>query len=187
MITGDRRCAACGYFEEYHDLGTLRCPKETADVNGRRGRFREDVPQPRRDWHGLLKLLSPEELKAAAPATRAETTIAAGPPQVSARAPAGPAELAGGNGAKQATKLGRQAASLGWSVRALYWRSFDGTEGCGVWLSRSELRALATWRRPAGNVGNLTGWGTDLVYAWRTDAGCFPTSMTLTDLEGLIT
>lgn len=184
-MTGGRHCAACGYAEVFHDLGTRRCPIETANAAGSRGKFRDPVPEPRKQWFGLSVPLSPAELKALAAAVD-DTVPATGPPQVVARSPQRPAELAGGDGAKQGTKLGRHAAALGWNVNALYWRAFDGTEGCGIWLSKDELRAVATWKRPAGSVGKLTGWASDLAYAWRADVERFPTRMTVTDLEGLI-
>lgn len=187
-MTAQRHCAGCGYLEAYHDLGTRRCPIETANAAGARGKFRLPADEPRKEWFGLSVPLSPAELaemKALADAA-GSASVATGPPQVVARPPQGPGEFAGGDGAKQGTKLGRHAVALGWTVKALYWRSFDGTEGCGVWLSKDELRAVATWKRPAGNVGKLTGWASDFAYAWRADVERFPTRMNLTDLEGLI-
>jgi hypothetical protein len=181
-MTSGQHCAGCGYLEAYHDLGTRRCP------GTKTGKFREPVTEPRKQWFGLSVPLSPAELaelKTLADAA-GSASVQSGPPQVAARPPQGPGELAGGDGTKQGTKLGRHAVSLGWSVKALYWRAFDGTEGCGVWLSKAEMRAVATWKRPAGNVGKLTGWGSDFAYAWRADVEHFPTRMNLTDLEGLI-
>lgn len=186
MIVDGQRCAGCGYYDEYHDLGTRRCPIETADVNGRRGTFREDVPVPRRDWHGLQKILSEAELKAALiGATRREPE---GPrtPQVPARPPLRPEEIAGGGKNAQATKLGRIAMAADWSVSALYWRDAGGVEGCGVWLAKEPLRALALWKRAAGQVGAVSGWLVDIAYAWRTDAERMPTKLTHTDLGRLI-
>jgi hypothetical protein len=181
-VSPGQHCAGCGYSEAYHDLGTRRCPGTT------RSKFREPDNEPRKLWFGLSVPLSPAELaemKVLADAA-GSVTVTSGPPQVPARSPQGPGELAGGDGAKQATKLGRHAVSLGWNVRALYWRAFNGVEGCGLWLSKAELRAVATWKRPAGNVGKLTGWASDFAYAWRADVERFPTRMNLTDLEGLI-
>lgn len=186
MITGDRRCAACGYFEEFHDLGTLKCPRETADVNGRRGTFREYVPERRFDWFGLSVPYSKKQLDAMADAERLAEDVVTGPPQVPARPPLCPGEIAGGKRNAAAIKLGRLAIAAHWTVAPLYWRAADGREGCGVWLSRGDLRALATWKRAAGNVGALTGWEGDRAYAWRTSGTQPVTRINLTQLEGLI-
>jgi hypothetical protein len=180
------RCAGCGYPDAVHEIGTLKCPQETADKNGRRGKFRAPEDVPRRDWHGLSIPLTDAEIKAAVVRATGAAPVTTGPPQVPARPPLSPGEFAGGSGNKQATKLGRHAIAGEWSVVPLYWRAHDGAEGCGVWLARDDLRALATWKRPPGGVGKLTGWAADLAYAWRTGAGRAPTKLNHTDLERLI-
>lgn len=156
------------------------CPGK--DTQLRHGAFRQDEPVARQEWFGLL-------VPVIGGGEQADEQIdePAGPPQVPARAPQGPHELAGGGGGKQATKLGRNATGLGWRADALYWRAVDGTEGCGVWLVKGPLRAVATWKRKPGQAGGLTGWVVDVAYAWRTDIdGRFPTKLTHTELEGLI-
>jgi hypothetical protein len=180
------RCAGCGYFADVHDLGTWRCPQETADKNGRRGTFKPPAPpEPRKAWFGLSVPLSPSELKALSEAVD-EAVPSTLPPQVPARPPYGPAEFAGGRGNKQGVKLGRHAIAAGWDVRPLYWRSGHGVEGCGLWLAKAALRGIATWKRPPGHLGDTTGWAADIAYAWRTDVERFPTKLNHTDLERLI-
>lgn len=179
-------CASCGYLEDMHDAGTRRCPLATADKNGRRGTFKLPAQVPVKSWHGLVMPLSPAELAAVAAANQDVGPVAAGPPQVAARPPTGPAELAGYR-RQQAVGLGRLAIEQGWNVRPLYWRDHAGVEGCGVWLNRGPLRALATWKRPAGvKTGTMTGWSTDLAYAWRADLERLPARITHTRLEELI-
>lgn len=178
------RCAGCGYGEDVHDLGTLRCPIETADKNGRRGTFREPQPEARKSWFGMTMPLSPAELKQIAEAADEGKGVAL-PPQVPARPPLGAGEFAGSQ-RRQAVGLGRGAIDRGWRVVPLYWRSWLGVEGCGVWLAKGEMRAVATWKRPEGMVGKTTGWTVDVAYAWRIDAGRAPTKLTHTQLEGLI-
>lgn len=176
-------CASCGYPEDTHDLGTRRCHPLTADVNGRRGTFKRPPPPGPANWLDVVR-----RDKAARDAAFAELRapyVPPAPPQVPARPPAGPHEYASYRG-KQAAGLGRRATEQGWTAVALYWRAAAGVEGCGVWLSKGTLRAVATWKRPAGKVGTLGGWATDLAYAWRTDAGRPPSKLTHTDLEGII-
>lgn len=108
-------------------------------------------------------------------------------PTVPARAPRGPEEIAGYQG-RQAVGLGRKAVAAGWAVNALYWRASDGTEGCGVWLSRAALRAVAIWNRPSEKAGTRSGWATAVAYGWRADVRDRPpTAITHTDLERLFT
>lgn len=106
-------------------------------------------------------------------------------PMVWARPPASAVEIAGYAG-KQAVGLGRKGHAEGWTPTALYWRAADGEEGCGVWLLRDDLRALATWKRPSAKAGTKSGWATDLAYAWRVGSGTFPYKITHTALEGLL-
>jgi len=177
------RCATCGYPIAYHDLGTKKCPPETADKNGRRGTFKVPGPPGPGNWR--------EVVAADFAARRAAVEVARAPyeppepPQVAARPPSGPSEVACYQG-KQMAGLGRRAIEHGWTARALYWRSATGVEGCGVWLAKNELRAVATWKRKAGSVGKTGGWETDTAHAWRADAGRFPSKLNHTDLEGLI-
>lgn len=138
---------------------------------------------PARDWHGLRKVLSKPEIEALKATGAIKVT---GPPEVPARPPAGPGEIAGYQ-KKQAIGLGRHAGGLGWTVTAFYWRGPDSVEGCGVWLARDALRAVATWKRPAGKQGAPTGWTTDTAYAWRADRPGSLTKMTHKQLEGIIT
>lgn len=116
---------------------------------------------------------------------RVVEAVRVAPPEVSARPPAGPGEFAS-YGGKQAAGLGRKAAGSGWDVRALYWRAGTGVEGCAVRLARGPLRAVATWKRAAGRLGEKSGWAADVAYAWRIDVERFPTEVTHTQLEGLI-
>lgn len=201
------RCGACGYFRAVHDAAG-KCPLcacgempgahgiipwrepfcpggRTSATTGkplllRQATFREPAPDgERRDWFGL-----------SVPVMQAEREVVVeeiGPPLVPARPPHGPTEFAGAGGGKQGSKLGRAAGRLGWTVSALYWQGFDGAEGCGVWLAKGELRAVALWKRAAENAGKTTGWAADVAYAWRTDVARFPTKLTHTDLERLIT
>lgn len=177
-------CAACGYLYETHDPGTLKCHPATADKAGRRGKWKDAPPRDTRTWREIMA--------GDAAAARAKSDAARAPyvpddvvpPQVPARPPMGPAEIAGYQG-KQAIGLGRKAAAAGFLVTALYWRAGDGTEGSGVWLSHDALRALALWSRKPGSLGKLSGWSVDVAYAWRTDSGRPPTPLNHTDLERL--
>jgi len=174
------RCASCGYLEAYHDLGTLRCPIETADRAGHRGSFKVRPPlAARHPWFGGPPVDRGAKMEEALP----EEVL---PPLVPARLPWGPAEYAGGDGNKQATKLGRAAAERGWMAQPAYWRSATGDEGCAVQLAKGPLRAVATWKRPVADFGKLTGWKVDCAYAWRVDVARIPTKLTHTELEGLI-
>lgn len=176
--TGEH-CAGCGYDRVFHGLGNLRCPE------AKTAKFREAVAEPRKEWLGLSVPLSPAELKARAAAADVPVVVS-GPPQVPARPPLDPGEFAGYQ-RKQAVGLGRQAVAAGWDVRPLYWRSHDGTEGCGVWLVKGVMRAVATWQRKPGKLGAKSGWSADVAYAWRADVERFPTNLNHTDLERFIT
>lgn len=146
----------------------------------RRATFREPEPeQARRDWFGLL--VPVVETKA-----ERQVEVEIGPPIVPARPPLTAAEYATSNRGMSAVKLGRKARELGWAVAPAYWVGFDHSEGCALRLAKAELRAVALWRRPAADAGKLTGWKTDVAYAWRIDVARFPTKLTHTDLERLI-
>jgi hypothetical protein len=146
----------------------------------RRATFREPEPeQVRRDWFGLL--VPVVETKA-----EQQVEVEIGPPIVPARPPLTAAEYATSNRGMSAVKLGRKARELGWAVAPAYWVGFDHSEGCALRLAKAPLRAVALWRRPAADAGKLTGWKTDVAYAWRTDVARFPTKLTHTDLERLI-
>lgn len=178
-------CAACGYPETCHELGTRKCPAATADKNGRRGKWRAPDPPEHLSWREIMRRDHLARVAAIEAARRVYEPPVRLPSQVPARSPLSAGEIAGYQG-KQAVGLGRKAQAAGFAVRALYWRAGDATEGCGVWLSRGPLRALATWQRKPGSIGAASGWAADLAYAWRTDADGFPVRMTHTDLEGII-
>lgn len=166
-------CHTCGYPEAWHDLGSLKCPPETADKNGRRGTFKAPGPlAPRHEWFGGPA--APKSVKAAPHEPPR-------PPQVPARLPYGPTEYATSTRGMSAAKLGRKAADSGWQVQPTYWRAADGTEGCGLKIAKGVLRAVATWKRKPGG-----SWAVDIAYAWRIDVARFPSKLTHTDLEGLI-
>lgn len=105
------------------------------------------------------------------------------PPLIPARRPLGPAEIAGYQG-KQAVGLGRAAAARGWLVEASYALEADGTEFCAVKLARGDLRAVATWTRPAGRQGGKSGWRAELAYGWQL--GTMPVKLDVTKLETII-
>jgi len=201
------RCGACGYDRTDHDAAgkcpLCACGEMPADHGGipwivpacpggrrskttglnlllRQGTFRPPEPDvARREWFGLLvPVIEPAEQV---------VEVEIGPPLVPARPPYGPHEIAGAGGGKQATKLGRGAVALGWAVDAWYWQAADGSEGCAIRLAKPPLRAVALWSRPAGMAGQKTGWKAGAAYAWRTDVARFPTKLTHTDLERLIT
>ena len=102
-------------------------------------------------------------------------------PMVPARPPLGPGEFSTSNRGISAVKLGRKAIDAEWSVAPLFWQSAAGIAGCGIWISKGVMRAVATWKRSASG-----SWGTDLAYAWRTDVARFPSKLTHTELERLI-
>lgn len=127
----------------------------------RRGAFR---PPPAaaatRDWFGMTVPLTEAELVARVEQVTDRDVIER--PQVAARSPQGPQEIAGGTGNKQAVKMGRAAASGGWRVAARFWRAHAGAEGCAVTLTRGTARAVAFWARPDSGAS----WKTDDAYAW---------------------
>lgn len=179
-------CASCGYPEAYHDLGTLRCPIETANKAGHRGSFKVPPPVERVLWREVMRRDAAARREAIEAARRPYEPEVIPPPLIPARPPYGPAEFAGGDGNKQATKLGRGATALGWLAEPWYWRSGYGDEGCATRLAKGPLRAVALWRRAAADIGKLTGWKAEYAYAWRTDIDRGPTKLTHTELEGLI-
>lgn len=189
----DRGCpCACGSPWAAHELGSalwegVPCPgrrsKEGAWLRLRQGTFREPAaPAALREWHGMLVPV----LVAGLDTDDAPGGELASPPQVPARPPYVPGEIAGAGGGKQATKLGRLAQEAGWQVSALYWRAGSGIEGCALRLARNDLRIVMTWKRPAGKVGSTTGWGADVAYAWRLNSGSFPAKLPHTQVEGLL-
>lgn len=191
LADGRRGCpCGCGAPAVEHDgrakwLGEP-CPGRRSKTSGewlllRQATFREPEPAPaRREWFGLLVPVIESAPREAEP-------VAVAPPLVPARPPLAPTEFASTNRGMSAVKLGRKARELGWHVEPSYWVAGDRSEGCAVKFAKGELRAVALWRRPAADAGKLTGWKTDVAYAWRTDAGRFPTKITHTQLEGLIT
>jgi hypothetical protein len=204
------RCAKCGYFEPDHELVTRKCPvcicgatpaehaphcpgkvsKTTGEpMNLRRGAFTEPPPlAPVREWLGMRVPMTEAELAARVAAAVPGTEIVERrPPQVPARPPRGPEEVAGGTRKAAAVKLGKLARAAGWRVRPMYWRAGDGTEGCALQLAGPDnMRAVALWERPAGHVGELTGWGAKLAYAWRPGSGTFPVKVAHADIEKLL-
>ena len=180
-------CASCGYLEIYHDLGTLRCPKETANKAGHRGSFKTPPPVDRALYPEIMRRAAEARKRAIEDARKPYEPEVAPPPLIPARPPAGPHEFAGGDGNKQATKLGRGAVALGWHAEPWYWMSGYGDEGCAARLWKGPLRAVALWSRSAASAGLTVGWKADIAYAWRADVtDRFPTKLTHTDLERLI-
>jgi hypothetical protein len=204
------RCTKCGYFEGDHELVTLKCPicacgatpaehdphcpgkiseKTGEPMSLRRGSFAAPGPvAPVREWLGMLVPMTEAELAARVAAAVPDTEVVEHrPPQVVARLPHGPAEVAGGTRKAAAVKLGKLARAAGWRVQPMYWRAGDGTEGCALRLAGPDnVRAVALWERPAGHVGELTGWGAKAAYAWRPGSGTFPVKVTHADIEKLL-
>ena len=106
------------------------------------------------------------------------------PPRVLARPPLNLGEYAHYRG--QAVGLGCKAMAAGWDVSPWYWMAHDGTEGCAVRLAKGPMRAVATWKRPAGMLGSSKGWAVDVAYAWRVDVDRVPMKVTYTRLGELI-
>jgi hypothetical protein len=193
----DRACScACGSPAGAHDLGRALwegkpCPGRRGSGGAwlllRQGTYREPDPAPpMREWHGMLRPMSEAEIDAAT-APGIELDDAVRPPQVVARSPMGPGEIAGAGGKKQATKLGRVAIAAGWVVEALYWRGGDGTEGCALRFARDPgLRMVALWKRKPGSVGERVGWAADGAYGWRIGSGAFPAKIGHADVERLL-
>jgi hypothetical protein len=209
-------CAACGYVEATHPDGrcpvcvcgevidlhpwipdgpmvlltfaeggrfTRPCPGKSTQL--RHGKFRLPSQSDPAGYAEIMRRDAAARFAADDEARLALEPPAVVPPQVPARPPVGPGELAG-YGGKQAIGLGRTAVAAEWSVTALYWRSGAGVEGCGIWLAKGPVRAVATWKRAAGKQGAKSGWGADLAYAWRADVPRFPSRLNHTDLERLI-
>lgn len=204
------RCGACGYDRAEHDAAG-KCPLcacgELPELHGgipwivpacpggrrskttglalllRQATFRPPEPEvARRNWFGLLVPVIERDEPAEVDEVRPHL-----PPRVPARPPQGPHEFAGAGGGRQGSKLGRAAVALGWHVEAFYWQAADGAEGCAARFAKGALRAVALWSRKAEAAGTKTGWKAEGAYAWRTDVARFPTKVTHTDLERLIT
>lgn len=178
------RCAACGYAFDTHELGTRKCHPLTGDKNGRRGTWREPAPIVDIGWREIMRREARQRAADYAAEHAPYEPPVVLPPQVPARAPNGPEELASYQG-KQAVGLGRRAVAAGWQVRALYARAGNGTELCCIKLRKGVYRAVATWTRKPGNVGARLGWGADLAYAWQTDINRGPIKLNHTELEGI--
>jgi hypothetical protein len=177
-------CAGCGYLAEYHDV-IGRCPDGDGGYKAT-VKFRPPEPVVERTWREILAADAARWRAEAEEARKPYEPKRTPPPLVPARPPQRPEEYATSNRGLSAAKLGRKAVELGWEANALYWVGHDGAEGCGLWVAKGSLRAVALWKRKAEQAGNLAGWGTDIAYAWRTDIDRFPTKLTHTDLEGLI-
>jgi len=182
VLTPEAPAHACRWAPWWGGL----CPGRRSKTSGewlllRQATFREPAPpDARREWFGLLVPV----IEAAEHEVVVERVA---PPLVPARPPLAATEFASTNRGMSAAKLGRKARELGWDVEPSYWVGFDGSEGCAVKFAKGELRAVALWRRAAADAGKLTGWKTDVAYAWRMGAGRYPTKVTHTDLERLIT
>jgi hypothetical protein len=180
-----RLCASCGYGPEWHEqTGEHRCPPETADKNGRRGKWRTPDPPVHLDYRAIMRRdwLARQAADAAAHVEYEPEVVP--PPLIPARAPTGPTELASYQG-RQALGMGRQAALAGWAVSAHYWKAYDGSEGCAVKMWRDDLYAVATWKRKPAKAGTKSGWEADIAYGVRR--GDAPVKLTHTQLEGVIT
>jgi len=154
----------------------------------RQGKFREPPPPaPLREWFGLLVPMTDAELDAAVVQAVPEAVIVDVLPQVPARPPAGPVEIAGGAGNRQATKFGRLVRERGGEAEARYWRAADGTEGCAVRIALGAGRAVATYERPSGHVGAAAGWKAGVAYVWQDGVPGTARRITHTELEGFLT
>lgn len=177
------RCAACGYGPEWHEPVTRKCPPETADKNGRRGRWKDAPPIDRSTWREIIARDSAVRQAVIDETRRPYVPVVVPPPQVPARPVATAAELAG-YGGRQALGMGRKAVAAGWAVMAFYARRHDGEEMCAVKMRRGPLRAVATWTRKPGNIGKSSGWSVDVAYGWIN--GSMPQKVNHTDLEGYL-
>jgi hypothetical protein len=178
-------CASCGYGVEWHDLGTKRCPIETANKSGARGTWRDPPPPETLTYEQIMKRDALARRAAIEEAHRSYVSPVTLAPIVPARPPYGPHEFAG-YGGRQAVGLGRKAVALGWEVSPWYWLAGDEHEGCALRLGKGPLRAVACWTRKAGNKNPKSGWSADVAYAWRIDIQRIPTKLNHTELEGLI-
>lgn len=175
---------------EPHEHRPYRIGSTGEPLSLRRGSYEEAIDEPMPIEERVARIVSciadnlPPVMMAAQLA-EPEELIPYRPPMVPARPPYGAQEIAG-YARKQAVGLGIRAVAGGWHPNPLYWRSADGIEGCGVWLQRDDLRALATWKRPSAKAGTKSGWATDIAYAWRIGSGQFPTKMTHTELDELL-
>ncbi|MDQ8047031.1 MAG: hypothetical protein AAGC46_19275 [Solirubrobacteraceae bacterium] len=183
---GGPKCANCGYAHGILLPATEKCKAQKT------GKYRSPPPPdrpPRR-----LQLADPTAARVCFPAAvewqsilsgRAQDVVRLTPvPQVTARPPRSEGEFASHRG--QAAGLGRTAAAKGWAVEALYWRAADGAEGCAVRLARGSARAVATWKRKPGHLGEPRGWESDIAYVWMEGSGTFPTKLTTTALGEMI-
>lgn len=159
------RCASCGYLRDTHEPKTLKCHAATADKNGRRGKWREPGPVETLDYREIMARDAARRVQELRDATAPYVPEVVPPPQVPARPPAGPGEIAGYQG-RQAVGLGRRAARAGWAVAAYYSRRHDGEEMSAVKIQSpdGELFAVATWTRKPGHAGELSGWSADIAY-----------------------
>lgn len=150
-------------------------------------RFKPPAPRDARTWDQILADDARRRREAVALAAAVRLPDAVRAPQVPARPPGAAGEFASWQG-KQAAGLGRRAAEAGWDAEARYWRAGDGSEGCAVRLRRADVRAVATWRRRAGQLGAESGWKADVAYLWREPSdGRFPTNVTHMELQEFIT
>lgn len=179
-------CAGCGYPLEHHQLGTEKCPVGVNEY-ARTAKFRPPPPIDPALYPEILRREALARQRAIEDARKPYEPEVIPPPLVPARAPRDASEYATSNRGISAAKLGRRATALGWRVEAIYWKAWDGSEGCALRLTKEPMRAVALWSRPAEQAGNLTGWKAEYAYGWRSDiTDRFPTKLTLTDLERLI-
>jgi hypothetical protein len=170
-------CGGCGYLARWHEGPELRCPGLKTK------RWQDPPPVDRSTWREILArdtAMRHAVYDARSAPHEPEIIL---PPQVPARAPHGPGEIAGYQ-QRQALGLGRKAAASGWRVTAHYAMAADGAELSAVRLARDDLRAVATWRRAPGKVGSKSGWSADVAYGWRL--GTMPAKINHTDLERFI-
>lgn len=175
------RCV-CGYPREVHELATEACPGlKTKRFSPAPAAALIDV-RSARILANITMNIPDVERPVRRPAGAVELEQIARPPRVVARPPLIAGEFAG-YGGRQAVGMGRKAMDARFEVVPLYWMAHDGREGCGIWMSRRNIRAVATWKRVAGQQGSAKGWGADVGYAWRTDEQRIPTKVSHTELE----
>lgn len=175
-------CAGCGYLFVYHRSETGHCPADEGFA--KTARYRPPPPIDRTEWREIMRRDYLARVAAHEAAHAPYELVVVPPPLIPARAPTGPAELAGYQG-RQAVGLGRKATAAGWQVSAAYWKTHDGSEGCAVKMQRDDLFAVATWTRKPGKAGSKSGWEADIAYGVRR--GDAPVKLTHTQLEGVIT